>query len=60
MGWPGKNKSCRVRSDRKAACVVKVFWLPEGKFGGVNKSGSWDEQTHTAIYKIDNQKGPTV
>ena len=25
-----------------------------------DKSGAWDKQTHTTIYKIDNQQGPTV
>ena len=25
-----------------------------------DKSGAWDEHTHTTIYKIDDQWGPTV
>ena len=25
-----------------------------------DKSGAWDEHTHTTIYKTDNQQGPTV
>ena len=28
--------------------------------GGRDKSGAWDEHTHTTTYKIDNQQGPTV
>ena len=28
--------------------------------GGRDKSGAWDEHTHTTMYKIDNQQGPTV
>ena len=28
--------------------------------GEVGKSGACDEHTHTTIYKIDNQQGPTV
>ena len=28
--------------------------------GASDKLGSWDEHTHTTIYKIDNQQGPTV
>ena len=24
------------------------------------KSGTWDQHTHTIIYKIDNQQRPTV
>ena len=27
---------------------------------GREKSGAWDKHTHTTIYKIDNQQGPTV
>ena len=27
---------------------------------GGAKSGAWDENTRTTIYKIDNQQGPTV
>ena len=27
--------------------------------GGI-KSGAWDEHTHSTMYKIDNQQGPTV
>ena len=27
---------------------------------GRDKLGVWDEHTHTTIYKIDNQQGPTV
>ena len=25
-----------------------------------DKSGTWDQQTHTTIYITDNQQGPTV
>ena len=28
--------------------------------GGRDKSEAWDEHTHTTIYKIDNQQGPSV
>ena len=32
------------------------LWLPKGKRGGGrDKSGAWDEHTHTPIYKIYNQ-----
>ena len=27
---------------------------------GRDKSETWDDHTHTAIFKIDNQQGPTV
>ena len=28
--------------------------------GGRGRLGVWDRHVHTAIYKIDNQQGPTV
>ena len=28
----------------------------QGNAGGRDKSGAWDEHTHTTIYKIDNQQ----
>ena len=27
---------------------------------GRDKSGAWDEHTHTTIYKTDDRRGPTV
>ena len=30
------------------------------KVGGRDKLGVWKWHIHTTIYKIDNQKGPTV
>ena len=30
------------------------------RWQGRDKLGGWDEQTHTTIYKIDNQQGPTI
>ena len=37
------------------------LWLPKGKCGqGGDKSGAWGEHTHSTIYKIANQQGPTV
>ena len=36
------------------------LWLPKVKVVGRDKSGAWDEHTHTTIYKKDNQQGPTV
>ena len=37
------------------------LWLPKGKHGGGrDKSGTWDEYTHTTIYKIHNLQGSIV
>ena len=32
----------------------------EKALGGRDREGVWDGQVHTAIFKIDNQQGPTV
>ena len=29
-------------------------------WAGRDKSGAWEERTHTAVYKMDNQQGHTV
>ena len=34
--------------------------VTEGRVGGRDKLGVWDSQVHTAIFKTDNQQGPSV
>ena len=37
------------------------LWLPGEKVGGWRERlGVWDGHAHTAIFKIDNQQGPTI
>ena len=31
-----------------------------GKMGGRDSQGVWDRRVHTAIFKMDNQQGPTL
>ena len=31
-----------------------------GRRGRRKRLGVWDEHAHTAVFKIDNQQGPTV
>ena len=31
-----------------------------GRVGGRDSQGAWDRHVHTAIFKMDNQQGPTV
>ena len=38
----------------------QTYSYQRGNLGGRDKSGAWDEHTHTTMYKIDNQQGPTV
>ena len=35
------------------------LWLPGGEELG-KKQGVWDGRAHTAMFKIDNQQGPTI
>ena len=39
----------------------RMYCYQQGKgSGGRAKSGSWDEQIYSTIYKIDEQQGPTI
>ena len=48
----------------KTETVLQILktnlWLPKGKFGGKDKSGTWDEHTQTTLYQIDNQQGHAI
>ena len=36
------------------------LWLLRGRMRGRDRSRVWDEHVHTAIFKMDNQQGPTT
>ena len=36
------------------------FGLPRGRMAGRERLGSWNGHIYCAIFKIDNQQGPTV
>ena len=36
------------------------LWLLGEWMWGRDSEGVWDEHAHTAIFKMDNQQGPTV
>ena len=38
----------------------QTYGYQRGKVGGRGKLGGWDKQIHTTMYKIDNQREPTV
>ena len=38
---------------------IMNLWLPGGRMWGKGQ-GVWDGHVHTAKFKTDNQKGPTV
>ena len=37
----------------------KLMVMGQGRVGGRDRLGVWDWYVHTAIFKIDNQQGPT-
>ena len=42
-------------------CIYIYICKTESSKGkGGNKSGSWDQYTHTPVHKIDNQQGPPI
>ena len=36
------------------------LWLPGGRMGRRDSQGVWDQHVHSAVFKMDNQQGPTV
>ena len=44
---------------KKQKQTHRELWLPRGNDGGKGY-GAWDQHVHTAVFKMDNQKGPTA
>ena len=38
----------------------QTYGTQRGRMGGRDSQGAWDQQAHTAIFKTDNQLGPTI
>ena len=36
------------------------YGYQRGKWVGKDKTGVWDQQIQTTVYKIDRQQGPTI
>ena len=47
-------------TSKNLSQLQNKLWLQNGKRGGRDKSGAQAEHAHTAIFKIDNQQGPTI
>ena len=69
--YPGKTFSIAPQEMNIALCpkytqnhlkikYQKYTLFPRGKDGGRNSQVVWDCHVHTAIFKMDNQQGPTV
>ena len=44
------------KTERDSQTQKTMLWL----LGGRDSQGVWEGHAHTAIFKMDNQKGPTV
>ena len=53
--WTFMQNRNRPTDIEKKLIVIKRGWCQ-----GLNKLGGWDWHMHTALYKTDNQQGPTV
>ena len=62
LNWWNFKERCKwtyVQDRNRLQQIPKTnLRLPKGKRGAGYKSGASDEQTHTTIYKIDDQQGP--
>ena len=46
-----------LQNRNRPTDIENKFMVTKGETWGRDKSGDWDEHTHTTIYKIDNQQG---
>ena len=49
LTWKSDKTELTYKIETDVQLSKTNFWLPEGKFGRVDKSGSWDEYT-TPLY----------
>ena len=55
----GANELC-TRLKETHRLKGRNLWLLGGRMWGRDSEGVWDEHVHAAIFKMDNQQGPTV
>ena len=55
-----KNDTNELICKNRLTVIEKQLMFTKGNGGGRDKSGAWEEYTHTTIYKIDNHQGPMV
>ena len=48
------------KTERDSQTLRTNLWLPGGRMRGRDSWGVWDGHVHTAIFKMDNQQGPTA
>lgn len=55
VAWKKQELQSQIRQEG-CKMQVKVFWLPEGKGGGKERQGVWDERVHSVVFKTDNHE----
>ena len=57
-----KKKWCKgtFKIERDSQASRTNLWLPGGRMGGEGTWGVWDGHVHAAVFKMENQQGPTV
>ena len=48
------------KTERNSQAQRISLWLPGKKDGERGSQGDWDGHVHTALFKMDNQQGPTT
>ena len=59
VGWRGRFKSNKPSLSWGLLCIFIFSGSSTDRHIPLKCSGHWDYQIHAAIYKIDNQQGPT-
>ena len=49
-----------LQNRNRVTDVENKLMVSWGEKGRRDKLGGWDRHTHTTIYKMSNQQGPTV
>ena len=55
-----KPSELTFKTERDSQTWRTSLWLPEERRGEKTVGGVWDRHVHTAMFKMDNQQGPTV
>ena len=62
MQSPEKNDTNELiyKAETDSQTCEQTYGYQRGSMEGRDRLGIWDWLVHTAIFKIDNQQGPTV
>ena len=63
MTWTLKRNDANevIKKQRQTHSLrERIYGCRGEKMGGMDSYGVWDRYVHTAMFKMDNQQGPTV